>query len=63
MWTFFHVFSVCLNFRRWFVLCLVYIPYHVLVQISGDKNQRLGPNEQVLPEDGGRIVSETLCFK
>jgi hypothetical protein len=29
-------FNVCLNSRRWFVLCLVFIPYLVLVQVSGD---------------------------
>jgi hypothetical protein len=35
---FFIVFNVCLNSRRLFVLCLVYIPYLVLVLVSRDKD-------------------------
>jgi hypothetical protein len=30
-------FNVYLNSRRWSVLCLVYIPYLVLVLVSGDR--------------------------
>jgi hypothetical protein len=29
-------FNIYLNSRRWYVLCLVFIPYLVLVQVSGD---------------------------
>jgi hypothetical protein len=39
------------------VLCLFYIPYVVLVQVSGDVDYlyRLGLTELVSPEDGERI--------
>jgi hypothetical protein len=35
---FFYVFNVCLNSRRWFMLCLVCTSYLVLVQVSGDRD-------------------------
>jgi hypothetical protein len=34
---FFSVFNVCLNSRRWFMLCVVYRSYLVLVLVSGDR--------------------------
>jgi hypothetical protein len=34
VWSSFNVFNVCLSSRRWFVLCLVYISYPVLVLVS-----------------------------
>jgi hypothetical protein len=34
---FFNDFKVCFNFRRWFMLCLVYISHIVLVLMSGDR--------------------------
>jgi hypothetical protein len=33
---FFNDFNVCLSSQRWFMLCLVYIFYLVLVLMSGD---------------------------
>jgi hypothetical protein len=38
----FNVFKVCLNSRRWFVLCLVCIPYLVLVLVSGLGTSSIG---------------------
>jgi hypothetical protein len=59
---FFNVLNVRLNCRRWFELCLIHIPYCVLVLVSGERDERcrLGPGE-VPPEDGDDPVSETLC--
>jgi hypothetical protein len=34
----FIVFNVCLNSRRWFMLCLVFIFYRVLALVSGDRD-------------------------
>jgi hypothetical protein len=34
----FNAFNVCLNSRRWFMLCLVCVPYLVLVQVPGDRD-------------------------
>jgi hypothetical protein len=44
---FFNILMFCLNSHRWFVLCLVCIPYLVLVQMSGDTDKlyRLGTTE------------------
>jgi hypothetical protein len=46
MLSFFNVLMFSLSSRRWFVLCLVCIPYLVLVQVSGDNGVALsiGPN-------------------
>jgi hypothetical protein len=33
VWSFFNVFNICFNSRRWFVLCLLYVSYLVLVQV------------------------------
>jgi hypothetical protein len=38
----FNVFKVCLNSRRWFVLCLVCVPYLVLVLVSGLGTSSIG---------------------
>jgi hypothetical protein len=45
------------------MLCLTSKPYLVLVQVSRDRDYlyRLGPTEQVLPEDGDRIQSPKRC--
>jgi hypothetical protein len=37
----FHVFNFCLNSRRWFTLCLVYIPHLVLKLVSTQEDQGL----------------------
>jgi hypothetical protein len=37
VWSSFIVFNVCLHSRRWFMLCLVYVPYLVLEQLSEDR--------------------------
>jgi hypothetical protein len=34
----FNDFDMCLNSRRWFMLCLVYIPNLVLLLVSGDRD-------------------------
>jgi hypothetical protein len=37
----FNVCNVFLNSRRWFVLCMIYISYLVLVLVSGDRCVRV----------------------
>jgi hypothetical protein len=56
-------FNICVNSHRWFILCLVYIAYPVLVVLSVDRIYlyRLTPTEYVSPEDGDRIQSPK-CF-
>jgi hypothetical protein len=46
VWSFL-MFFVCLNSRRWFMLCLVYISYLMSVLVSGDRDYlyRLGPTK------------------
>jgi hypothetical protein len=53
----------CLSACRRFVLCLACITYLVLVEVSGDRERsyRLGPTEQILPEDGDRIQTPKRC--
>jgi hypothetical protein len=34
----FNDFNVCLNSGRWFILCLVYISYLLLVLVPGDRD-------------------------
>jgi hypothetical protein len=44
----FYIFNVCLNSHRWFMLCLVYVTYLVLVLVSGDRDKFywLSPTKQ-----------------
>jgi hypothetical protein len=60
---FFSVLTFCLNSRGWFVLCVVCIPYLVLVQVFGDRDwlYRLGPIEYVLSKAGDWIQSPKRC--
>jgi hypothetical protein len=53
-----------LSFCRWFVLCLVYVPFLEPGTVSGDSDwlYPLGQTELVLPEDGDRIQYPKRCF-